>query len=108
MKKIYISGQITGIEEQATKLFKDAELDLVLLGYEVVNPMELNHDHDKTWQNYMKHDIKAMMDCDEIYMLNNWIKSKGAIIEHNLAVNLGFNVMYQEFLSDPSQSIKTT
>lgn len=87
--KIYISGKITGIEEQARELFSKAENDIREAGHEPVNPMTLPHNHDKSWQSYMKEAIKAMCDCDAIYMLSNWEKSKGAIIERRIADYLG-------------------
>lgn len=94
-KKIYISGKITGIEVEAIDIFEDAETLLSSKGYKVVNPMKLNHNHDKDWHSYMKVDIKELCDCDEIYMLENWIDSKGAIIEHTIALWLGLNILYQ-------------
>lgn len=93
--KIYISGKISGIEEQAGAIFANAESALIDAGYEVVNPMTLNHDHDKSWHSYMKEDIKAMCDCDSIYMLDNWTDSKGAIIEHSIAIQIGLRPIYQ-------------
>jgi phosphoglycerate kinase len=62
-------------------------------GYEVVNPMTINHDHDKSWLNYMKTDIIALMECDGIFMLDNWEESKGACIEYYLAIKLGYEVI---------------
>jgi hypothetical protein len=94
-QRIYISGKISGIEEQAVEIFANAESALINMGYEVVNPMTLNHDHDKSWHSYMKEDIKAMCDCDSIYMLHNWTDSKGAIIEHAIAIQIGLNPIYQ-------------
>lgn len=95
MEKIYISGKITGIENEAAELFAKAEKELQEKGFEVVNPMTLNHNHDKSWLNYMKTDIKALMDCNGIYMLSNWETSRGAKIERQLAIDLGMKVIYQ-------------
>ena len=95
MKKIYISGKISGIEDKALHLFNKAEDNLTDLGYEAINPMALNHDHDKSWHSYMKEDVKALCGCDVIYMLSNWTDSKGAIIEHTIAMYLGLEVIYQ-------------
>lgn len=94
--KIYISGKITGIEKEAPALFKAAEKKLKSKGYEVVNPMTITHEHDKSWQSYMKEDVKAMCDCDEIFMLKNWTDSKGAIIEWNIANFLGLKINYEK------------
>jgi hypothetical protein len=95
MAKIYISGKISGIENEATQLFERAEKELQAKGFETVNPLTLNHEHDKSWHSYMKEDVKALCDCDSIYMLSNWVDSKGAIIEHTIAMYLGLNVQYE-------------
>ena len=93
--KIYISGKISGIENEAPELFAKAELELQAKGFETVNPIALNHNHDKSWHSYMKEDVKALCECDVIYMLNNWTDSKGAIIEHTIAMYLGLKVQYE-------------
>lgn len=94
-KKVYISGKISGIENEAPELFAKAETELQAKGFEAVNPMTLNHQHDKSWHSYMKEDVKALCECDMIYMLNNWTDSKGAIIEHTIAMYLGLKVQYE-------------
>ncbi len=43
----------------------------------------------------MKEDVKALCECDVIYMLSNWTDSKGAIIEHTIAMYLGLKVQYE-------------
>lgn len=48
--RIYISGKITGLPfDEAFKMFENAENKLKFRGYEVVNPMKLNHNHNKSW-----------------------------------------------------------
>ena len=103
--KIYISGQISGLPiEQAQKNFKDAELMLISKGFEVINPFELpehaailknGESHNEQWIEHMKVDIKALMDCDSIYMLRYWGRSKGANIELNLAIELNYDIIYE-------------
>lgn len=93
--KCYISGKITGIDNYV-ELFNSAEKYLLLKGYDVVNPVNLAHDHDKSWESYMKEDLKALLDCDAIYMLKNWHKSKGAIIEKTLAYQLGIQIINEK------------
>jgi hypothetical protein len=93
--KIYISGKVSGIEDEAIKLFAIADKELKEKGYETINPMALPHEHDKSWHSYMKDDVKALCDCDAIYMLSNWVDSKGAIIEHTIAIFLGISVYYE-------------
>jgi len=56
---------------------------------------DIDHDHDKTWQDYMRTDIKALCDCDAIYMLSNWRDSNGATIELQIANHLELDVVHQ-------------
>ena len=65
------------------------------LGYIVINPAEKTEEGepDMTWEDYMRLDIRAMMDCDTIFMLPNWTKSRGARLEHQIAVELDFTIM---------------
>lgn len=102
MTKIYISGKITGLqEEEAEALFSAAEKYLAEKGYDVVNPLKIKHDHDLSWVNYMKQDIKALCDCSAIFMLNNWEDSKGAKIEKQLAEDLQMQILYEPQLIKP-------
>lgn len=95
--KIYISGKISDLPyEQAWMNFKTAEEHLIEDGYDVVNPMNNGLDPDEIWINHMKADIKIMMDCEGVYFLRNWQDSKGARIEHTLAIFFDYYVMYQK------------
>lgn len=95
MEKIYISGKITGLKfEEAFYLFYKAEKLLQSQGYSVVNPMKLPHEHDLSWESYMKEDLKAMLDCDSIYLLPNYKDSRGAMIEYQLALDLNLMVLF--------------
>ena len=95
MKRIYISGKITGIEKEAFDLFENAEKKLSTNMVEIVNPFKLRGEHDKTWEAYMKDCIHNLVKCDEVYMLENWKDSRGAIIEHALARVLRINIEYE-------------
>jgi Domain of unknown function (DUF4406) len=94
-KKAYISGKITGMEERAKELFEQAEKELLEMGYEPVNPMKLNHQHDLSWEAYMKEDIKALCGCDSVYLLRNYADSKGALLELAIATELKMSIIYQ-------------
>ena len=94
-KVIYISGKITGMEEEAKVLFAEATKKFTDNGYKVMNPFDLDDNHDKTWESYMKVCLDALERCDIIYMLSNWRDSKGAIEEFILATGLGLPVIYE-------------
>lgn len=97
MKKIYISGQITGIENQATAIFEAAETFLRAKGFDPVNPMKLPHNHDQRWESFMKEDLIELMKCDCIYMLSNFSKSDGAKLELHNATWLKMAVFHEEY-----------
>lgn len=87
--KVYISGPITGIDFGNRFAFSCAHCALALCGYEVVDPSEVQLDDEATWSDYMRADLKLLLDCDYICMLDDWEDSKGARIERELAENLG-------------------
>lgn len=89
--KIYISGQITGLDSQEARAkFDEAERILIEKGYSPVNPMKLNVAIEgKTWEEYMLDDLRLLFDCDAIYLLDNWQASKGARIEYHIAQEMG-------------------
>ena len=97
MKKIYISGQITGIESHAPALFEAAESFLRSKGYNPINPMKLPHNHGRKWEDFMKEDLKALMDCDAVYMMSNYTKSDGAKLELHNAIWLKMAVFHEEY-----------
>lgn len=106
MKTIYISGRITGIEAQAEILFNQAEIALKNKGYTVVNPMKLPHQHDKTWESYMKECVIALMACDAVFVLDNWQESKGAKVEIALSVHLNLKIYSMENIDSMPFEIK--
>jgi len=94
--KIYISGKITGIEQEALALFAKAEQFLKAQGHEPINPMALPHLHDKEWHSFMREDIKALCECDAILLLHNWQDSPGAKLEYTVALALGLDVYLEK------------
>lgn len=88
-KKAYISGPITGKENYNTEAFNNAQAILEKEGYSVVNPLKLSLISPcKKWNDYMRDDIKALMDCDIVFALDDWEGSKGANIEIETAISL--------------------
>lgn len=94
--KVYISGAISGVHpEVVADRFKKAESELIAKGHEPVNPLNNWLENTSSWLDHMRADIKMMLDCDAIYMLVEWPDSRGAIIEKQLASNLGLKVILQ-------------
>ncbi|MDR3266236.1 MAG: DUF4406 domain-containing protein [Tannerella sp.] len=96
MKKIYISGKISGLPiDEVEAKFEEAEAKLKAEGYEVVCPLKNEINEDVRWETYMKMDIIMLMGCDAIYMLSDWENSRGASLEKQIAECTGKDVIYQ-------------
>lgn len=93
MKRLYISGPMTGLPEFNFPYFHAEAARLRGLGYEVVNPAELNPDDALPWADCMRKDIAALMECDAIALLHGWENSKGAHLEMHIAHRLGMEIL---------------
>lgn len=92
--KVYISGPISGLPfEEVEKNFNSMENSIQDMGHTAVNPLNNGLPRDASWDDHMKADIKLMMECDTIYLLENWRQSRGALIEFDLAVKLNFRIL---------------
>jgi hypothetical protein len=115
MKKIYLAGPMTGYDELNFPLFHAETARLRALGYEVVNPAEINPEvpdrpdvfwSEAQWMAYwvacMRADIKQLVDCDAVALLPGWQQSRGAKLEHMIATSLGFVCTSAADISEPA------
>ena len=99
MIRVYLSGPITGLsEEEYTRRFATAERHYEAAGYEVVNPVTIGQELQKTipqptWGDYMKVDLEALATCTHIALLEGWENSRGAQSEKREALKLGLEIM---------------
>lgn len=97
MKKIYISGQISGLPyDEVVAKFKEAEERLQAQGYETVNPMKNGLPDNAPWELHMALDIVQLLGCETIYLLPDWQQSKGATLEKKIAELTGKTMIYEE------------
>jgi hypothetical protein len=89
MNRIYVSGPMTGVPEFNAPAFDMAYRDLMTEGYAPVLPVPFVD--GKSYEEYLRDDLKLLLDCDGIYMLPNWQESKGAKIEHMVALACGID-----------------
>jgi hypothetical protein len=82
--RIYIAGPITGMPGLNRKAFSDASKALKKLGYEPINPMDYTT-ASMSYHACMRIAIGLLVSCDAIALLRGWEKSKGALIEYELA-----------------------
>lgn len=92
LKRIYLSGPMTGLPDLNFPAFNEAARVLRARGFDVVNPAEINPDAGMSWEQCMRADIKALCDCDTIALLPGWEASKGAHLEVHVAHRLGLDV----------------
>jgi hypothetical protein len=94
MNNIYLSGPMTGHPNMNYPLFQRVAKELREAGFEVISPAE-NRGNEGEWVDYMKNSIRLLLHCNAIYMLRGWEDSKGATLEHEIAKDLGYQVIYQ-------------
>ena len=86
MRRIYISGKISGLPiEQATYNFAESAKICEREGKKPINPMSFKHFRRNFWIGYMVIDIIMLLTCSEIYLQSDWLESKGARIEYKVA-----------------------
>lgn len=90
-KRIYLSGAITD-NPNYKKEFAESAKYLKKLGFKVVNPASYPLHKNWTWEDYMKRDIRLLMQCDEIVFINDCKNSKGSNLERYIAEQLGIKI----------------
>lgn len=92
-KKIYLSGPMTGYEDYNYPAFDRAAQMLREQGYIVFNPADqFDGDQSLEWTTYMRADIAAILECDEVAVLDGWEMSLGARLEVIVARSIGLPV----------------
>lgn len=97
---VYLSGPMTGLKDFNKPVFFKAAEILRAAGLRVFNPAENGLPSSAPWNEHMRADIKALMDCHVIAMLPGWEASEGAGIELRLACDLGMRVYDATALMD--------
>jgi Domain of unknown function (DUF4406) len=103
--KLYIAGPMTGIPALNFPAFHAAAAHYRAQGFDVINPADINGEDPNPewvpgspelaahWAKCMRADITALLTCDKIVMLDGWTASRGATLEHHIAVTLGVEVL---------------
>lgn len=94
--RVYLAGPMTGYAEFNFPAF-NAEADrLRATGLEVVNPAEHGIVDGAEWCDYLRYDIAQLSRCEAIHFLPGWQESKGARLEHSIAVSLGMRMSFAD------------
>jgi len=95
-KNCYNAGKIGQLPEADYEAkFAAARGEIRALDMAPNCPTQLPHEHERTWLDYMREDLTALLKCDVVYAQRDWQDSRGATIEVNLANALGIPVIYQ-------------
>lgn len=92
--RCYLAGPMSGLPELNFPAFHQAAASLRASGYDVVNPAEINADPTAGWTTCMRQDIAQLVTCDAIALLPGWQKSRGAKLEHHIAIQLAMREIH--------------
>ncbi len=94
-KKIYIAGPMSGYDNLNFPRFYEIEDRLKAEGWDVVNPARLDEEvgidpanpptSDYNYTECALRDVRALLDCEAIYLMDGWQHSRGASWERALA-----------------------
>jgi hypothetical protein len=96
--RVYVSGPMTGMPRYNFPAFFEAARKLRRAGYRVHNPATKGNPVGWTWEDFMRYDLVKLIDCDAIFMLPGWRKSRGARLERHVAKELGFVILTEKDL----------
>ena len=87
--KVYIAGKVSGLPYKEVKTrFDFMQFVLESNGFEAVNPLQVVNNPKCEWKPAMRQCIKALMDCDALFLLSDVADSPGAKVEMGLACEL--------------------
>ena len=97
MTTLYIAGPMTGYPEFNYPAFREAAQRLGELGHITLNPVDSEKWNPtpgtpQSWQWYMRHAIRMVLEAEGVALLPGWEKSKGATLEHQIATALGLDI----------------
>lgn len=96
MKTIYISLPITGYDlQERREVARHQREKLMAQGWCVVDPLnqQSNIPDEASWQDHMRYDLKLLLSCDAIYMMDGWHTSRGCTTEYLVASDCGLEIL---------------
>lgn len=91
--KVYISGPMTDCPGYNFDNFEKAA-ELIEAGGDVsVSPADMTGVKEGwEWEDYLREDLRLILDCDAIVLLPGWKESRGARLEYDTAKRLGLKM----------------
>lgn len=91
-KKVYLSGQITEKKNYKGLFLFVEELVKLCNAFRIFNPASQIPD-SLSYEQAMKRCIAALAEYDTVMLLPGWHASKGARLEHDIALSCGMDVI---------------
>lgn len=123
LPRYYLSGPMSGLPDCNYPTFAKAAAELRAQGYDVLSAHEIEHFGETTpgagllpWTRYLRDDMRELLQCDAIILLEGWPQSKGARLELTTALALEMPVFFWDAhrkellcmnLQPPAAEVKT-
>lgn len=83
--RLYVSGPMTGIHDHNFPAFAAAAKELEAAGHVAIDPGAKGVIDGWSWEDYLRHDLRQVFDCDGVALLPGWVDSRGAWLEVTVA-----------------------
>ena len=93
--KIYISIPMEGNLDKSREKADLVKASLSKQGHVPVSPFDIYAGAKATPEDRICFNLRALLDCDAIYLCENWQFSKGCRIEANFAREFSKEIMYE-------------
>lgn len=97
---IYISLPITGQEQKAREKADLTKAMLSRSGHQPISPFDIYAGAKPKWEDHICCDLRALLDCDAIYLCDGWQFSQGCQLEAEAARIYKLQIMYERQPSD--------
>lgn len=85
IKRLYVAGPMSGYPQANYPAFREAASVLRHAGYEVVNPVDVHAPERHHYVDLIREDLRMMLDCHAVAVLEYWWESPGARNEVQVA-----------------------
>lgn len=97
MKRVYLSGPMTGLPDLNYPAFHKKASELREQGYAVANPAEnFDGQQDIPRKTCLRQDLRLLLECDYITFLRGFENSAGALLEAYVARECGIEVLDEQ------------
>lgn len=98
--RIYLSLPISGYDlQERIDTAMQMEVKLRGLGYDVFNPLGDGWINGLSTYEYMKHDLKSLINCDCVLFMHGFNRSAGCHTELCVAMACGLEIIFEDLES---------